>query len=248
MHAAAAPLRTAGGAAEELGEQLAGRHALGQGMAVPAVGAEDDVFASGDAHRRRRRSPLARRTYGRRRESARADAIAPVALRSGGSGPSSDKGIGAGLCSDQRVDSLSMMHFARRQARLAGDRFPGDGRKSLGLEGQYDRDADSPGRRCRNRACRLAAASPGEARAARVCGSRGVPARSRTPAPDCRERPRSRRLRSDSGTRGSPCPGRRRAPGCRSRRSALRRGPDDEPGRWPSRSCRSSAGRSGRRH
>ncbi len=46
MHAAAAPLGTAGRAAEQLGEQLAGRHALGQGVPVPAVGAEDDVVAA----------------------------------------------------------------------------------------------------------------------------------------------------------------------------------------------------------
>ena len=45
MHAAAASLRAAGGAAEELGEQLARREPLGQGMAVTAVRAEDDVFA-----------------------------------------------------------------------------------------------------------------------------------------------------------------------------------------------------------
>ena len=46
VHAAAASLRTAGRAAEELGEQLAGRHALGQGVPMPAVGAEDDVVAA----------------------------------------------------------------------------------------------------------------------------------------------------------------------------------------------------------
>ena len=46
VHAAAAPLRAAGRAAEQLGEQLAGRHALGQGVPVPAVGAEDDVVAA----------------------------------------------------------------------------------------------------------------------------------------------------------------------------------------------------------
>ncbi len=46
MHAAAAPLRAAGRAAEELGEQLARRHALGQRVPVPAVGAEDDVVAA----------------------------------------------------------------------------------------------------------------------------------------------------------------------------------------------------------
>ena len=44
MHAAAAALRAAGRAAEELGEQLPRREPLGQGMAVPAVRAEDDVF------------------------------------------------------------------------------------------------------------------------------------------------------------------------------------------------------------
>ena len=44
MHAAAASLRAAGGTAEELGEQLARRKPLGEGVAVTAVGAEDDVF------------------------------------------------------------------------------------------------------------------------------------------------------------------------------------------------------------
>ena len=43
VHAAAAPVRAAGRAAEQLGDQLARRHALGQGVAVPAVRAEDDV-------------------------------------------------------------------------------------------------------------------------------------------------------------------------------------------------------------
>ena len=43
MHAAASSLRAAGGAAEQLGEQLAGCEPLGKGMAVTAVGAEDDV-------------------------------------------------------------------------------------------------------------------------------------------------------------------------------------------------------------
>ena len=46
MHAAAAPLRATGRAAEELGEQLARRHALGQGVPVPAMSAEDDVVAA----------------------------------------------------------------------------------------------------------------------------------------------------------------------------------------------------------
>ncbi len=44
MHAAAAPLRAAGGTAEELGKQAAGREPLGEGMPMAAVGAEDDVF------------------------------------------------------------------------------------------------------------------------------------------------------------------------------------------------------------
>ena len=44
MHAAAAPLRATCGSAEELGKQAAGRETLGEGMAVTAVGAEDDVF------------------------------------------------------------------------------------------------------------------------------------------------------------------------------------------------------------
>ena len=46
MHAAAAPARTAGGAAEQLGDQLARRQSLGQGMAVAAVRAEDHVVFS----------------------------------------------------------------------------------------------------------------------------------------------------------------------------------------------------------
>ena len=46
VHAAAAPVRTAGRAAEELGEQLPGRDALGQRVPVPAVRAEDDVVAA----------------------------------------------------------------------------------------------------------------------------------------------------------------------------------------------------------
>ena len=46
VHAAAASLGTAGRAAEKLGEQLAGRHALGQCVPVPAVRAEDDVVAA----------------------------------------------------------------------------------------------------------------------------------------------------------------------------------------------------------
>ena len=46
VHAAAAALRTAGRAAEQLGEQLAGRHALGEGVPVPAMRAEDDVVAA----------------------------------------------------------------------------------------------------------------------------------------------------------------------------------------------------------
>ena len=43
VHAAAAAARDAGRLAEELGHHLAGRHALGQRVAVAAVGAEDDV-------------------------------------------------------------------------------------------------------------------------------------------------------------------------------------------------------------
>ena len=43
VHAAAAALRAAGRAAEQLGDQLARREPLGQGMAVAAVRAEDDV-------------------------------------------------------------------------------------------------------------------------------------------------------------------------------------------------------------
>ena len=43
VHAAAAAVRAAGRPAEQLGDQLARRHALGQRVAVPAVGAEDDV-------------------------------------------------------------------------------------------------------------------------------------------------------------------------------------------------------------
>ena len=46
VHAAAAPLRTAGRAAEQFGEQLAGRNTLGQRMPVSAVRAEDDVIAA----------------------------------------------------------------------------------------------------------------------------------------------------------------------------------------------------------
>ena len=46
VHAAAAALRAAGRTAEELGEQLAGRHSLGQGVPVPAVRAEDDVVGA----------------------------------------------------------------------------------------------------------------------------------------------------------------------------------------------------------
>ena len=46
VHAAAASLRAAGRAAEELGKQLARRHALGQGVPVPAMRAEDDVVAA----------------------------------------------------------------------------------------------------------------------------------------------------------------------------------------------------------
>jgi hypothetical protein len=40
------PRRAAGAAAEQLGEQLYRRQALGQGVAVAAVGAEDDVVGA----------------------------------------------------------------------------------------------------------------------------------------------------------------------------------------------------------
>ena len=46
MHAAPAALRAAGRPAEQLGEQLAGRHALRQSMPVTAMRAEDDVIAA----------------------------------------------------------------------------------------------------------------------------------------------------------------------------------------------------------
>ena len=46
VHAAAAPARNAGRPAEELGDQFARRHALGQRVAVAAVGAEDDVVGA----------------------------------------------------------------------------------------------------------------------------------------------------------------------------------------------------------
>src|SRR5262249_1259005 len=45
VHAAAAALRAAGSAAEQLGEQLARRDALRQGVPVPAVRAEHDIAA-----------------------------------------------------------------------------------------------------------------------------------------------------------------------------------------------------------
>ena len=83
VHAAAAPLRAAGRPAEQLGDQLAGRDALGEGMAVTAVRAEDDVVCAQDGRRRPRRWPPGRRRCGRRRGSARADASVRAALRSG---------------------------------------------------------------------------------------------------------------------------------------------------------------------
>ena len=115
---------------------------LGQGVAVAAVRAEDDVVLAADVHRRRPRSPPGRRRCGRRRGSARADATGPVALRSGGSAPSIDKGTRAGLCSSRREDSVGMMQFACRQTDWHGGSISRDCRNSFRLEGQYDRDAD----------------------------------------------------------------------------------------------------------
>src|SRR5262249_28156699 len=46
VHAAASALGASRGAAEQLREDLPWRHALGQGMAMAAVGAEDDVVFS----------------------------------------------------------------------------------------------------------------------------------------------------------------------------------------------------------
>ena len=106
VHAAAASLRTAGRAAEQLGEQLPRRNALGQRVPVPAVRAEDDVVAAQVRTNARGDRFLARRRYGRPHGSARAGALAPVALRSAGSGPCSDKGTRAGRGSDGSIDRM----------------------------------------------------------------------------------------------------------------------------------------------
>ena len=84
VHAAAAAARAAGRPAEQLGDQLARRHALGQRVAVPAVRAEDDVVAAAGGRRRRRRSPPGRRRCGTPRGRGRAGATAPAAPRTGG--------------------------------------------------------------------------------------------------------------------------------------------------------------------
>src|SRR5438067_6971519 len=44
VHAAATAVRAAGGATEQLAEQLTGRHALRQGVSVAAMGAENDIL------------------------------------------------------------------------------------------------------------------------------------------------------------------------------------------------------------
>ena len=58
VHAAAAAVRAAGRPAEQLGDQLPRRHALGQGVPVAAMRAEDHVVrAQMRAHARRRSPP-----------------------------------------------------------------------------------------------------------------------------------------------------------------------------------------------
>ena len=96
MHAAAASLGTAGRAAEELGEQLPRRHALGQRVPVPAMSAEDDVIAAQVCTNAGGDRLLADVSVAGSMNQAALVRARPVALRSDVSRPSSDKGQRAG--------------------------------------------------------------------------------------------------------------------------------------------------------
>ena len=89
---AAPALRTAGRPAEELGEQLAGRNALGQRMPVPAMGAEDHVVGSQVATHARRDGLLSDVCVAGPVDQTLLVRPGQVAPRTAGSGPSSDKG------------------------------------------------------------------------------------------------------------------------------------------------------------
>ncbi len=141
VHTAAAAVGAAGLAAVQLGDQLPRRHALGQRVAVAAVGAERPRRPAAGRRRRRRRPPPGRRRCGRRRGSGRAGATAPAAPRSGGSAAFAGKGTGvglypgtAGLRSAWSADSPARSRFdpgiarcRRRPAARQASRRPGSG-------------------------------------------------------------------------------------------------------------------------
>ena len=109
MHAAAAAVRAAGRAAEQLGDQLPRRHALGQRVAVAAVRAEDHVVgaqvgADADGDRL-----LADVGVAGPVDQAALVRTAPGAPRTGGSGPSAGKATRAGSFSGTGGASVGMV-------------------------------------------------------------------------------------------------------------------------------------------
>ena len=84
VHRAAQALRAAGLLAEQLGHDRPGRHALGVGLAVVAVGRDDVVLGLERGHRARRRPPPARCRGAESRRSCPASRPSPTPPRCGG--------------------------------------------------------------------------------------------------------------------------------------------------------------------